>query len=137
MQVYVEDVRFKTKGEIDIIDLTREFNSIVKKSTIKNGLFSGNVVGSTGALTAIEYEPRVLNDFKDILEKLVPKGAGYRHDEIDSNAHSHLRASLIGPSITFTISNGTLQLGTWQQPVFVCLDVRPRTRRVTVTIIGD
>ncbi len=88
-------------------------------------------------MTTIEYESRVLDDFREILEKLVPKGAGYKHDMIDSNAHSHLRASLIGPSLSISIQNGNLKLGTWQQPVFVCLDVRARSRTVAVTIIGE
>jgi len=100
-------------------------------------MLTANVIGSTGALTAIEYESGVLDDFKSILEKLVPKGAGYKHDRIDSNAHSHLRASLIGPSLSLSIHKGRLQLGTWQQPVFVCLDVRPRSRRIAITIIGE
>ncbi|TET76891.1 MAG: YjbQ family protein, partial [Candidatus Heimdallarchaeota archaeon] len=63
--------------------------------------------------------------------------AGYKHDFIDSNAHSHLRASLIGPSISFSIQKKQLQLGTWQQPVFVCLDIRPRSRKVAVTVVGE
>ena len=98
---------------------------------------SANVIGSTGALTTIEYETRILDDFRNLLNKLVPKAAGYEHDLIDSNAHSHLRASLIGPSLTIAIHDGLLQLGTWQQPVFVCLDIRPRSRQVAVTIIGE
>ncbi|MFW9853127.1 MAG: secondary thiamine-phosphate synthase enzyme YjbQ, partial [Candidatus Thorarchaeota archaeon] len=104
---------------------------------IKEGVLLANVIGSTGALTTIEYETRVLDDFRAILEKLIPKGAGYKHDMIDSNAHSHLRASLIGPSLSISIQKGNLKLGTWQQPVFVCLDVRSRSRTVAITIIGE
>ena len=137
MTVFSKIVQFQTEGEIDIIDLTSEFSRIVSDSDIKNGILCANVIGSTGALTAIEYESRVLEDFREILQKLVPKGAGYKHDRIDSNAHSHLRASIIGPSMSISIQNGRLQLGTWQQPVFVCLDVRPRTRKVAVNIIGE
>ncbi|MBY8999707.1 MAG: secondary thiamine-phosphate synthase enzyme YjbQ [Candidatus Heimdallarchaeota archaeon] len=137
MKSFCEIIKFDTNGEIDIIDLTAEFEKCVLSSGIKNGLLSANVIGSTGALTAIEYEHRVLDDFKQLLHKLVPKGAGYKHDIIDSNAHSHLRASLIGPSLAISIQNERMQLGTWQQPVFVCLDVRPRSRKVALTIIGD
>ena len=137
MQIKTDLIEFNTQGEIDIIDLSSRFEDSVRKSNIKEGILSANVIGSTGALTAIEYESRVLDDFRKILEKLVPKGAGYKHDLIDSNAHSHLRASLIGPSITIAIHEGRLQLGTWQQPVFVCLDVRPRSRRISVTLIGE
>ena len=137
MQIKTDLIEFNTQGEIDIIDLSSRFEDSVRKSNIKEGILSANVIGSTGALTAIEFESRVLDDFRKILEKLVPKGAGYKHDLIDSNAHSHLRASLIGPSITIAIHGGRLQLGTWQQPVFVCLDVRPRSRRISVTLIGE
>ncbi|NPD89908.1 MAG: YjbQ family protein [Asgard group archaeon] len=137
MQVFAETFQFQTEGEIDIIDLTHELDKLVSKSGVKKGMLTANVIGSTGALTAIEFESGVLDDFRKLLEKLVPKGAGYKHDRIDSNAHSHLRASLLGPSLSLAIHDGRLQLGTWQQPVFVCLDVRPRSRRIAVTIIGE
>ncbi len=137
MQVLNEVILFNTDGEIDIVDLTRDFRSFVAKSSVKNGVLTANTIGSTGALTTIEYESGVLDDFRQILQKLVPKGAGYKHDYIDSNAHSHLRASLIGPSISISIQDGKLQLGTWQQPVFVCLDFKPRSRRVAVTIVVE
>ena len=137
MQIINKLLQFQTKGEIDIIDLTSHFSKYVADSDIKEGVLFANVIGSTGALTTIEFESRVLDDFREILEKLVPKGAGYRHDMIDSNAHSHLRASLIGPSLSISIQDGNLKLGTWQQPVFVCLDVRSRSRTVAVTIIGE
>ncbi|MHA1200822.1 MAG: secondary thiamine-phosphate synthase enzyme YjbQ [Candidatus Heimdallarchaeaceae archaeon] len=137
MKILSERVKFHTEGEISIVDLTNDFEKLVIKSGVKNGILSANVIGSTGALTAIEFESRVLDDFRNLLHKIVPKGAGYKHDLIDSNAHSHLRASLIGPSLTISIHEGVLQLGTWQQPVFVCLDIKPRSRKVAVTIIGE
>ncbi|MCG3227365.1 MAG: YjbQ family protein [Candidatus Heimdallarchaeota archaeon] len=137
MQVFAETLQFQTEGEIDIVDLTHELDKLVSKSGIKEGMLTANVIGSTGALTAIEFESGVLDDFRKMLEKLVPKGAGYKHDKIDSNAHSHLRASLLGPSLSLAINNGRLQLGTWQQPVFVCLDVRPRSRRIAIIIVGE
>ena len=137
MKSFCDIIKFETNGEIDIIDLSAKFEKCIKLSGVKNGLLSANVIGSTGALTAIEFEHILLNDFKQILHTLIPEGDGYKHDIIDSNAHSHLRASLIGPSITLSIHNGSLQLGTWQQPVFVCLDVRPRSREVAITILGD
>ncbi len=136
MKIITDYLTFQTEGEIDIIDLKYMLEDLVKKSEVNEGLISLNVIGSTGALTAIEYESGVLDDFCRILKELVPKGASYKHDVIDSNAHSHLRASLIGPSISFTIKKGQLQLGTWQNPVFVCLDIRPRSRKISVTIIG-
>jgi len=136
LEVYSTILRFDTEGEITIVDLTQMFEAFVTETRVKEGILSANVIGSTGALTTIEYESRVLDDFREILKKLIPKGAGYKHDLIDSNAHSHLRASLIGPSLTLSIQNGHLQLGTWQQSVFICLDTRPRSRRVALTIIG-
>ena len=136
MITFTHYLEFDTKGEIDIINLTNDLEDLVNASGVKNGMLIANCIGSTGAITTIEFEPRVLEDFRKILQKLVPKGAGYRHDEIDSNAHSHLRASLIGPSVAIAISKGKLQLGIWQQVVFVDLDVRPRSRRVAVSIIG-
>ncbi|MCG3216713.1 MAG: secondary thiamine-phosphate synthase enzyme YjbQ [Candidatus Heimdallarchaeota archaeon] len=137
MQIITKMLKFDTRGEIDIVDLSSKFEEYVRESKIKNGIIIANVIGSTGALTAIEYESRVLDDFRKILEKLVPKGAGYKHDLIDSNAHSHLRASIIGPSLAISIQDGRLQLGTWQQPVFVCLDVRSRSRKVAITVMGE
>ncbi|MHA1685470.1 MAG: secondary thiamine-phosphate synthase enzyme YjbQ [Candidatus Heimdallarchaeaceae archaeon] len=136
MEVFTQHISFQTQGEIDIIDLSPMLEKIVAESGIKEGVLTVNVIGSTGAITTIEYEPRVLDDFRRILEQLVPKGAGYKHDQIDSNAHSHLRASIIGPSISISIIKGRLQLGTWQQVVFVDLDVRPRSRTVAITVIG-
>ncbi len=136
VEIYSKILEFDTNGEITIVDLSSMFEDFIKKTGVKEGILSANVIGSTAALTTIEYERRVLDDFKEILKTLIPKGAGYKHDVIDNNAHSHLRASLIGPSLSLSIKNGSLQVGTWQQPVFVCLDVRPRHRRVALTIIG-
>jgi len=136
MLTFTHYIEFETEGEIDIINLTNELEELVNASGVKEGLLVANCIGSTGALTTIEYEPRILEDFRKVLQKLVPKGAGYKHDEIDSNAHSHLRASLIGPNVSIAIIKGRLQLGTWQQVVFVDLDVRKRSRRVAVTIVG-
>ncbi len=136
MKVINKMITFQSQGEIDIIDLTAKLETLIDDNGINQGILSANVIGSTAALTCIEYEPLVVSDFKELLKKLVPKGAGYEHDQIDSNAHSHLRSSLIGSSVSITIENGRLQLGTWQQIVFICLDTRPRARKVSVTLIG-
>ena len=137
MTVKTSTIRLSTRGNADMIDLTEQVGSAIISSNIKDGIVTIFCPSATSALTTIEYESRVLQDFRNILHKLIPKGAGYQHDLIDSNAHSHLRASIIGPSISLTIENGQLQLGTWQQPVFVCLDVRARSRKVSFTIIGE
>ncbi len=85
----------------------------------------------------MEYESGAVADFKRLIKELAPKGANWLHDRIDNNAHSHLRAALIGPSLTIPIKNGELVLGTWQQPVFLELDIHPRRRRLQVTILGE
>ena len=135
--MYTTEIQFQTKGEIEIIDLTQILEGVIRESGIQEGMLFAFNPGSTGALTCIEYEPGVLDDFKKVLSQIVPKGAGWKHDRIDSNAHSHLRASLIGQDLTLPVEGGSLRTGTWQQPVFIELDVRPRSRRLIVKIFGE
>ncbi len=106
---------------------------------MKNGIITLFVVGSTAAITTIEYEPGLQQDFPNMLEKIAPKGIKYQHDNTwhDGNGHSHLKASLIGPSLTIPFINGQTSLGTWQQIVFVEMDTRSRERKIVVQIIGD
>ncbi len=140
MLIVVEtEVGVKTRGELDIVDVTGEIEKIVSKTGIKNGIANVFVPGSTGAVTTIEYEPGLLKDFPNALERLAPRSAEYEHEKAwhDGNGHSHVRASIIGPSITIPIRDGALRLGTWQQVVFVELDVRPRSRRLVVTCLGE
>jgi len=133
------EVGVKTRGELDIVDVTGEIEKIVSKTGIKNGIANVFVPGSTGAVTTIEYEPGLLKDFPNALERLAPRSAEYEHEKAwhDGNGHSHVRASIIRPSITIPIRDGALRLGTWQQVVFVELDVRPRSRRLVVTCLGE
>jgi len=135
--IYHSNVSFETQGEIEIIDLTNKLASLVSELNIKNGTLTVFNPGSTGAITAMEYEPGAVEDFKRLIKELAPKGANWLHDRIDNNAHSHLRAALIGPSLTIPIRNGELVMGTWQQPVFLELDIHPRRRRLQVTILGE
>jgi len=136
---YSETISFNTKGEIEIINITDNVANAVKKSGIKNGIGCVFVPGSTGAITTMEYEPGLLQDLPVALERLFPKNIGYKHHETwhDGNGHSHVRASVIGPSLSIPIKNGNLTLGTWQQIVFVELDVRKRKREIIVQIIGE
>jgi len=134
MKVVKKELHINTMGEIDIIDITGMVKGVVKDSGIKNGLVTVFIPGATGAITTIEFEPNLVQDFKDVLEKLVPKTGRYRHP---INGHSHLRASILGPSLSVPIANGNLILGTWQQIVFVELDVRPRSRRLIVQVVGE
>jgi secondary thiamine-phosphate synthase enzyme len=137
MGVYVKELRFSTAGEIDMVDITHEVERAIEESAIKNGQVLVFVPGATGAIITIEHESGLLEDFKRILKELVPKGAGYLHDRIDDNAHSHLRASLLGASECFPVVEGRLVRGTWQQIFFVELDVRPRHRKVIVQVMGE
>ena len=122
-----------------MVDITGEVSSAVKESGLKSGLACIFTPGSTCAVTTTEYEPGLLRDIPEALEKLAPRNKDYRHDERwgDGNGHSHVRASLLGPSITIPFEGGKLSLGTWQQIVFVELDTRPRSREVIVKVVGD
>ena len=136
MKVVIEELRFSTKGEIDLVDITSKVEEIVGRSGVKEGQVLVFVPGATGAVVTIEHEKGLLEDFKRILKEIVPKGAGYRHDLIDNNAHSHLRATLLGPSLVLPIVEGKVVRGIWQQIFFVELDVRPRRRRLVVQVMG-
>ncbi|ASI99149.1 secondary thiamine-phosphate synthase enzyme YjbQ [Thermococcus celer] len=137
MKVVTRELRFETRGEIDLIDITREVERIVEESGVENGQALVFVPGATGAIVTIEHESGLLEDFKRTLRELVPKGKGYLHDRIDDNAHSHLRATLLGASECFPVVGGRLVRGTWQEVFFVELDVRPRHRRVVVQVVGE
>ncbi len=139
MSIYYDEINVSTNGEVDIIDITDDVQKIVNKSKIKSGIVCAFVKGSTGAITTIEYEPGLMKDLPRALQKIAPKGEHYDHHETwhDDNGHSHVRASLMGPSITIPIKDGKLIHGTWQQIVFVELDTRPRDRSVIVQIVGE
>ncbi len=137
MGTHTEHLHFSTRGEIDLVDITLEVERVVEGSGIKNGVVIVFVPGATGAIVTIEHESGLLEDFKRALKELIPKGKGYLHDRIDDNAHSHLRATLLGASECFPVVDGRLVRGTWQQIFFVELDVRPRHRRVVVQVVGE
>jgi len=139
MSVYCGEVNIETNGDVDIVDITSDVQDVISKSKIKDGIVCVFVSGSTGSITSIEYEPGLMKDFPRALEKIAPKGIHYDHHETwhDDNGHSHVRASLMGPSTTFPIRNGKLIHGTWQQLVFVELDTGPRTRNIIVQIVGE
>ncbi len=139
MGVYYDEINIKTADEVDMIDITEEVQKIVSKSKLRNGFACIFVPGSTGCITTIEYEPGLKKDFPKILEKIVPKNNYYAHHETwhDDNGHSHVRASLIGPSITIPIKEKKLLHGTWQQIVFIELDTTSRQRNIIVQIVGE
>jgi len=137
--IVTKHLSIRTKGESDILDITGGVFGAVAESQLKNGIVTVFVPGSTGALTTIEYEPGLLEDFPNMLERIAPKNLDYEHEIRwhDGNGHSHVRASLIGPSLSIPFVNGRLTLGTWQQIVFVELDARSRTRDLIVQIMGE
>ena len=139
MAVVTKQLSLQTEGEVDILDVTGRVAEAVTESKLKNGIITVFVPGSTGALTTIEYEPGLLQDLPNALERLAPKKLMYEHEKRwhDGNGHSHVRASIMGPSITVPFVNGRLTLGTWQQLVFVELDVRRRNRNLVLQIIGE
>lgn len=139
MTVVTKHLSIHTRGERDILDITGEVYGAVAGTELKNGVVTVFVPGSTGALTTIEYEPGLLEDFPNMLERIAPKNLDYEHERRwqDGNGHSHVRASLIGPSLTIPFVNGRLTLGTWQQIVFVELDARNRARDLIVQIMGE
>jgi secondary thiamine-phosphate synthase enzyme len=132
-------IKRRTTGENDMVDLTQAGSEAVVESGIQNGLVLFCVVGSTAAITTIELEAGLVEDMAKILERIAPKHARYKHEERwhDDNGHSHVRASLIGPSVTVPVMGGRLVLGTWQQIVLVECDTRPRERIVTVVVTGE
>ena len=139
MVVYQEEVSFRTRGEGDVVDITGEVERVVKKSGIKHGVVHVFAIGSTAAVSTIEYEPGLVEDLSATLERVAPRNAEYKHHLRwgDYNGHSHIRATIIGPSLEVPVRNSELVLGTWQQIVFIELDVRSRSRRVVVTVMGE
>ena len=136
---YQREISLTTKGHGDVHDLTDQVASVVNSSGIKTGFVNVFNVGSTAALGTIEFEPGLEHDLPAILDKLIPPSRSYGHEQAwhDGNGHSHLQATLLGPSLTVPIAKGKLVLGTWQQIFHIECDVRPRQRTVVVTAIGD
>jgi len=139
MSVSSAYLELKTKGRTDIINITDKVAQKLKNSKLKDGTVTIFVIGSTGGLTTIEYEPALTSDITKLFEKIIPSDIPYEHDATwgDANGHSHLRASLLGPSLTVPFSKGTLILGTWQQIIFLDFDNRPRNRRISLQFVGE
>ena len=128
-----------TRGDDHIVDLTEQVQRAVAESGVSTGQAALLVHGSTAALTTVEYEPGLVNhDVSAALERIAPRDGRYEHEETwhDDNGHSHVRASLIGPSLALPITKGRVPLGTWQQIVLVDSDTRPRMRTVHLSVIG-
>ncbi|MFA6449069.1 MAG: secondary thiamine-phosphate synthase enzyme YjbQ [bacterium] len=132
-------IELESKGGGAMADITEEVASAAAESGMTDGIVTVFVPGATGGVTTIEHEGGLVKDFGELMERLAPRGAEYAHNERwgDGNGHSHVRASLLGPSLTVPLSGGRLTLGTWQQIVFVDFDVRRRSRRLIVQMVGE
>jgi secondary thiamine-phosphate synthase enzyme len=137
--VISKSIKIMTKGEGDIIDLSDKLNSVIRASGLKNGNVTVFVPASTAAVTTIEYEPGLLKDLPNALERIAPKDIEYEHEKAwhDGNGHSHVRASILGQSLTIPFIDGKPVLGRWQQVVLIELDIRDRERTVIFQIIGE
>ena len=139
MTVTTNLIKINSRGENDMIDLIEKISYFVKKSSISNGIVTVFVSGSTGSVITIEYEPGLIQDFPEMLSRIAPKDLDYGHEKMwhDGNGHSHVKASIVGPSLTVPFNDSQLCLGTWQQVVFVELDTRSRNRELILQIVGE
>ncbi len=139
MKIINEHITFDTKGHSDIIDITRQVQQKISNSGLNNGSVLIFVPGATGALTTIEYESGLVSDLQDALERIAPQGLEYAHNLKwgDGNGHSHVRASLMSPSLTVPFVDQKMTLGTWQQIIFIDLDNRSRSRKLVVQVTGE
>ncbi|MCP4683864.1 MAG: YjbQ family protein [bacterium] len=137
--VITRTIKFSTKGDGDIVNLTPEMETAVAESGLMSGTVTAFVPGSTAGITTVEHEPGLLQDIPELMEKLVPSDRTYQHNETwkDGNGYSHLRAALIGPGVTVPFYEGRMTLGTWQQVVFLDFDNRSRNRRVVFQLMGE
>ena len=139
MAIITRRIRLRMSADTGMADITPQVQEAVKKSGLRNGIVTVFVVGSTGAVSTIEYEPGLLKDFPRALERIAPSDIDYEHHKTwhDDNGKSHVRATLIGPSIVVPFINEELTLGTWQQIVLMNLDTSPRDREIIIQIIGE
>jgi secondary thiamine-phosphate synthase enzyme len=139
MNLVSKKIQLSTQGDSEIINLTDTVKKYLKGANLKSGLVNLFIPGATGGLTTMEYEPGLIDDLRQTFQRIAPEETIYFHNltHEDRNAHSHIRASLIGPSLSIPFENATLQLGKWQQIVFIDFDNRPRKREVILQIIGE
>jgi len=138
MTVQNDVIRVASEGFTDIFDLTNDVRAFVQKYHFKEGQLLVFINGSTAAISTVEYEPGLLQDIPALLEKLIPAGQRYKHDDTwhDGNGYAHLRSTLIGTSLVVPVINSRLQLGTWQQIILLDFDNKPRTRQVILQYTG-
>jgi secondary thiamine-phosphate synthase enzyme len=139
MKIINETMSLTTQGFNDMHDITRDIAQKLDEHELTNGVVTIFVPGSTGGLTTIEFEPGLEQDFAELMDRVAPHGVGYHHDARwgDGNGFSHVRASLLGPSLSVPIADGRMTLGTWQQIVFVDFDNRSRSRSLMIQFMGE
>jgi secondary thiamine-phosphate synthase enzyme len=139
MTVITKTIQVQSAGEGDLINLTEQTAKIVEQSKIVDGIVTVFISWCTAAVTTIEYEPGLKSDFPEMLSRIAPRNIEYEHDNTwhDGNGHSHVRASLIGPSLTIPFKDCRLLLGAWQQIVLIEMDTRPRRRSIITQVMGE
>ncbi len=137
--VFRKHIQLQTSGHGDMHDLSEIMLRIVEQSRVDCGVAHVFVLGSTGAVGTIEFEPGLQRDLPAMLDRVVPPGRGYQHEQTwhDGNAHSHIQATLLGASLGVPVENGRLILGTYQQVIFLECDTRPRERTLVITVVGE
>ncbi len=138
-KVYSARTQVPTRGNDQMIDLTPMVRQAIAASEFQRGVVTVFVAHSTAGVTVSEYEPGLIEDVKQVGERIAPAGVDYLHDRLnyDDNAHSHLRALVIGPSVTIPFERGEVLLGTWQRVVLIDFDTHPRTRNVVIQVLGE
>ncbi|MDI6606082.1 MAG: secondary thiamine-phosphate synthase enzyme YjbQ [Candidatus Omnitrophota bacterium] len=139
MKIINQRLTFNTKGNLDLINITRRLEEVVNGTKLNKGMLTVFVVGSTAGITTFEFEPGLIKDIDELYERIIPRNKHYHHDQTwgDANGFSHLRAALTGPALSIPFEKGRLLLGTWQQVVLAEFDNRPRQRQVIAQIIGE
>jgi len=139
MPVCTKYLKLNTKGRTDIIDITQMVQESISALKISRGVVTVFVIGSTGSVTTIEFEPALVADMKRFFEDIISSKKEYEHDRTwgDANGYSHIRASLLGPSVTVPFDDKKLCLGTWQQVIFIDFDNRARSRNIMLQFIGE
>jgi len=139
LPVETREITFITKGNCDVIDITSQVAEEIKLSKIQDGIITIFVPGSTGGLSTIEYEGGLVSDIKEAMERMAPQGIEYKHNLKwkDGNGHSHIRATIVGASLTIPFVKKKMLLGTWQQIIFLDFDNCSRNRRLVLQIIGE
>ncbi len=137
--VFGERFSIRTKGFSDILDISDKVQEVISNSSIKNGLATVFVIGSTASVSTVEFEPALVKDVQEQLEKIVPSGLESLHSQTwgDDNGFSHIRATLLGPDLTVPVSEGKMVLGTWQQIIVIDHDNRGRQRELFVQVMGE